>query len=320
MPRALAAAFATLVAVTAASCDFEQIVELDVPPYEPHLVVGGFPTPDSVLAVRVGQSVSVLDPSSEESRPIVLDAARVAIFDEAGVLLDSLRYERDDAYSFFGAHRSGSGFVPSPGQTYTLRISAPGLSDAEATTRIPVPVPFEVRYEGEIETPYEYERRVRLVVTLDDPVGEQAYALSVSSVLEVDGEPPRWLSHPFRSTDPVLKGGIEEIDTAVGIDFQSGDYFSVAYFRDRLFAGASREMELELSIFTYYAQEEDIDELTVELAVMDEDYVRYQQTLQTQRINNENPFAEPVRLHTNVRGGTGVFAGYATYQVTVPID
>ena len=320
MPRTLAAALATLVAAAVAGCDFEQIVELDVPPYEPHLVVGGFPTPDSVLAVRIGQSVSVLDPVDDAfglPSPLLSDA-RVAVYDEAGVLLDSLRYEGTDDY--FGAHRSASGFVPSPGQTYTLRVSAPGLPDAEATTRIPVPVPFEVRYEGEIETPYEYERRVRLVVTLDDPVGEQAYALSVSSVLEVDGEPPRWLSHPFRSTDPVLKGGIEEIDTAVGIDFQSGDYFSVAYFRDRLFAGASREMELELSIFTYYAQEEDIDELTVELAVMDEDYVRYQQTLETQRINNENPFAEPVRLHTNVRGGTGVFAGYATYQVTVPID
>ena len=316
MPRTLAAALATLVAVS--GCDFEQIVELDVPPYEPHLVVGGFPTPDSVLAVRVGQSVSVLDPVDDAfglPSPLLRDA-RVAVHDEAGVLLDSLRYEGTDDY--FGAHRSASGFVPSPGQTYTLRVSAPGLPDAEATTRIPVPVPFEVRYEGEIDTPYEYERRVRLAFTLDDPVGDQAYALSIVSTVTVEGETLLWRSFPFKSTDPVLKGGIEEIDTAVGIDFQSSDFFSVAYFRDRLFAGATREMELDVSV--YNAEHEGIDELTVELAVMDEDYVRYQQTLETQRINNENPFAEPVRLHTNVRGGTGVFAGYATYKVTVPID
>ena len=84
------AALAAALPLLFAACDFEQVIELDVPPYEPRLVLGGFPTPDSVFAVRVGRSASALAPSDFDPLALVVDDARLALFDADGTFLDSL--------------------------------------------------------------------------------------------------------------------------------------------------------------------------------------------------------------------------------------
>jgi hypothetical protein len=42
----------------------------------------------------------------------------------------------------------------------------------------------------------------------------------------------------------------------------------------------------------------------------DESYAKFHKSLEEIKRNNDNPFAEPSRLYTNVKGGFGVFAGY----------
>jgi Domain of unknown function (DUF4249) len=42
----------------------------------------------------------------------------------------------------------------------------------------------------------------------------------------------------------------------------------------------------------------------------DENYAKFHKSLEEIKRNNDNPFAEPSRLYTNVKGGFGVFAGY----------
>jgi hypothetical protein len=39
-------------------------------------------------------------------------------------------------------------------------------------------------------------------------------------------------------------------------------------------------------------------------------YVKFHKSLDEIKRNNDNPFAEPSRLYTNVKGGFGVFVGY----------
>ena len=42
----------------------------------------------------------------------------------------------------------------------------------------------------------------------------------------------------------------------------------------------------------------------------DENYAKFHKSLDEIKRNNDNPFAEPSRLYSNVKGGFGVFAGY----------
>ncbi|MDX1429146.1 MAG: DUF4249 family protein, partial [Rhodothermales bacterium] len=43
---------------------------------------------------------------------------------------------------------------------------------------------------------------------------------------------------------------------------------------------------------------------------LSEDFFRYWKTAGDQAFSNENPFAEPLRVHSNLSGGLGVFAAF----------
>ncbi|MEP0548141.1 MAG: DUF4249 domain-containing protein [Rhodothermales bacterium] len=321
MPRLL---LALTLGLTLAACDFEQVIELDVPPYEPRLVLGGFPTPDSVFTVRVGRSASALTPTDFDPLALVVDDARLALFDADGTFLDSL-YQSSPFYDDFptpGVYRSLSGLRPEPGRSYTLRVDAPGLPSVRATTRLPEPITFAVRVDGVAEDVPGRGRIARVVVTVPDPPGPQAYALGIQQTVRFQDGTSYVQPLPFSSVDQVLRESFDRLDVAVDIDVDIDQgqrtFYGRALLRDATFAGTTRQIPLDLVIFDTGSAER--DPVVVTLAVLDDDYVRYQQTLALQDINGDNPFAEPVRIHSNVEGGLGVFAGYAGSSVVVDIE
>lgn len=316
--------FVLLGALALSACDFEQVIELDLPSYEPRLVVGGFPTPDSVFTARIGRSAGALEPIAFDGSGLLIDDAQVRLFNGSGDFLDDLRYVEIGGFDGSGGYyRSSRRLQPVPGQTYTLRAEAPGLPAVEATARIPEPVPFTVAFDGYTDdTPFG-TRTARLVVTLPDPPGAQTYSLIVESESEdFDGIERRFLIS-FRSDDPVLRSSFEELDLAVDIEVELDPdrdrFFSQALFRDVLFEGETREIVLDAPLFSFDGSSEPGD-LIVTLASLSDDYVRYQQTLALQSLNEDNPFAEPVRIHTNVEGGLGAFAGYSARSTYVDFD
>ena len=316
--------FLAALALAFASCDFEQVVELDAPDYTPRLVVGAFPAADSVFVVSVGESVSAFEPGGYFFGDLAVTDAAVRLLGENGDVLDVLDYV--PVSSDFGeqrAYRARNGTRAQAGQAYTLEASAPGFPSARASTRLPDPVPFTVRYEGTTETDPDYgARRARLVVAFEDPPGDQTYALSVLGTYRDGNGVLRSFRNSFTSTDPVLRRGYGEVDAAVDFDIEADGarYFERAYFRDRLVSEQAYEVALEAFLWTYSPDPDDrLDAFTVRLSVLGEDYVTYQQTLELQRQNDGNPFAEPVRVHSNVDGGLGVFSGTASSQVQVSI-
>ncbi len=316
LASALAACALAGCVLALAACDFEQVVELDLPPYEPRLALGGFPTPDSVFAARVGRSASAFEPLAFDGTDLLVPEARLALFAEDGAFLDSLRYEAGGGRG--GYYRSVRELRPEPGRAYTLRAEAPGLPRAEATTRLPASVPFTVRFERFVEDARFGGRAARLVVAVPEPPEAQAYSLLIRRSAPPPDGLPRAFPVPFRSADPALRSGFAEIDVAVdlGAEFDDERVFERALFRDGLFGGGTREITLDALLFD---GEEEPATLTVSLDVLSEDYVRYQQTLALQDLNAGNPFAEPVRIHSNVAGGLGVFAGYAGSAFTVDL-
>jgi hypothetical protein len=311
-----------------AACDFEQVIDLDVPPYQPRLVVASFPQPDSVFTVRVGRSVSALEPIGPwGSGPGEVRDARVVLLAEDGAFLDSLRYVPPGGSTPWepsgeGSYRSVRGLRPEAGRTYHLEVRAPGYPTAAATTTIPHPVPVEVVSGGSVSVPPYGGWVPRVHVTVADPPGARVYVIEVNErVVGRDRHPLQ-----FSSADPLLRANLETLDDAVdlNIDGRQPDrrtYYGTAYVRNSAFAGGSRTFLLDLHGEALSAPQPSPPNrsVVVTLHTLSADYVRYQQTLALQRRDEGNPFAEPVRLHSNVRGGLGVFAGYASHTVTVPV-
>ena len=60
--------------------------------------------------------------------------------------------------------------------------------------------------------------------------------------------------------------------------------------------------------------------LLINVAVIDKSYYQYLKAISTSgRIDNDDPFSEPVLTYTNVQGGLGVFAGFNTTAVTIDL-
>ncbi len=165
-------------------------------------------------------------------------------------------------------------------------------------------------------------RVVRLVVTVPDPPGPQIYALGLRQTIRFQDGFSYVQPLTFSSADQALRQSFDRLDVAVDIDVDVDQgqrtFFGRALFRDALFAGTTREIPLDLLLFDTGEAEQ--DPVVVTLAVLDDDYVRYQQTLALQDVTGDNPFAEPVRIHSNVEGGLGVFAGYTSSSVVVDIE
>jgi hypothetical protein len=152
-----------------------------------------------------------------------------------------------------------------------------------------------------------------------DPPRAQTYALTVA-LLPGDDLYEQPLT--FRSSATSLRESFDRLDVAVDIDLDvdpEGRYFfGRALFRDGLFAGTSHEIELDA--FYYETGGNAPTTIPVTLSTLSEDYVRYQQTLALQDVTGDNPFAEPVRIHSNVEGGLGAFAGYTSSTVTLEVE
>ena len=51
-----------------------------------------------------------------------------------------------------------------------------------------------------------------------------------------------------------------------------------------------------------------------------EDYFLYRKTVTLQNSVVDNPFAEPVPVHSNMTGGFGIFAGYRAETFPLALD
>ena len=87
------------------------------------------------------------------------------------------------------------------------------------------------------------------------------------------------------------------------------------FFSDQLFQGnqVSLKFDTNTSIGDY-------TDVVIEIAHADENFYLYNETVEQQSYTGENPFAEPVFIHSNVDGGLGIFAAYHSISDTISIE
>ncbi|GAB5519317.1 MAG: hypothetical protein RhofKO_15680 [Rhodothermales bacterium] len=174
---------------------------------------------------------------------------------------------------------------PDAGVTYTLTAEAPGLPPVHATDAVP-------------DRPRVYGATMhRLIV--HDPQGAQFY-----EILRIDqyGAPSS-----FRIQNPELRGQLLGPYDDDLLEPTAGDsYTMIALFDDAAFDGSSYEIRFGDDAGGVHA---------THVRSVTSAYQQYMRVARTQDYVVGNPFIEPFSVPSNVQGGNGLFAGYATSVV-----
>ncbi len=279
-----------LLLVFALGCD--QIIELDLPEQVPVLVVNSLFTPDSTWAVSVtkSQSIQVNDPPTTVTNAVVLIM-------ENGAVIDSLVLSPQAVYV------SPTGGKPVAGHVYTVKASAPGYADAIGTDLAPIPVvPYGFIWRDSVVSDEYGQWRGEFSINIDDPAGtKNFYQLSIYRVDSF-----------LDPLDTIIS--IYQLYPTVQDPVMTFSYFTGAVlFDDETFDGTRRKLSVQLS-----SQDYDGAFLFFGLSTMSEATYRYKKTYTSYMEVGFNPFAEPVRVYSNMTPGMGVFAGSSTVFDLVP--
>ena len=262
----------------------ETVVELDLPPHAPKLVLNAVINPDSLFTVDLSASQSAF--SNEPYAPV--DNATVGVFSGGNHLFD-LRHKANGIYQ--------APIKPQARQQYEVRARAPGYPSVSATGYVPVAPTIHSVQTASPATISGWGPGVQVTFTLEDAAEQvdfyyiQVYTPDTS---HFDNNKPynRALSFTFMAP-------IEEEFTMEARNF----------FSDKLFNGQSLNLKLYLEYNpnkTFY----------VRVAHISEEYYQYVRMLEKQY--NPDLFLTPqIPVSNNIRNGMGLFAGYNAITLTI---
>ena len=196
----------------------------------------------------------------------------------------------------------GEGSAPQAGETYELRVDAPGLDPVRARSRVPEPISgLNGSFLDSTGTVTDW-RGERATATyrlhFKDPAHQKDYYR-----LTMLQRPSLYFALQFTSPHPAFpRESLREIIRSDGVDRRR--HAGVA-FSDHTFAGSRFEARLRFLRAPVY-------DYRVRLDVLSSELFRYRKSKATQREEGENPFAEPPVLYSNIEGGAGIFAGFIT--------
>ena len=284
----------------------EQVIEPDLPEHTPRLVLQAFFTADSTWVAFVGRSVGILESMPEREMAVADATVELLAGDRVIDRLEFFQQERVYVWE--------KGTLQA-GESYALRVAAPGFATVEATDAVPRPVPTaivsylthtSVRSESMIKGDMSIELEIQ------DPPGETNYyqirmfAFSRSEFRTLDDEVVDLVSiryeGSFSTQDPSIIA-----DNTADEPFDGSFTGAAPFFKDTLFDGQTHAIELSSD---YNAPER--TRFYVHVLHLSETYYEYLKSARLHESTQDNPFAEPMSVYSNVENGYGIFAGYSS--------
>ncbi len=275
----------------------EQDIVLPIPDPEPTLAVGAVATlGDSVFRVYVDRVRSSLEPVSYRG----ISGARLSLSrsgQELGVTTTD-----DQGWGSFSQIRDLSA-----GDQVTLQVMADGYPSAVSHITIPA-API---LQNAVYTPEGGQSEFGDVLDLiafditDDPATEDYYVIEVLFEVTYPGETEPFQSYEYiESTDPLLQEGLGSYELLLS---------------DQAFSG--RTHTVRVSFWSYGQHELGEDKaFIVRVRKCDRDYYLFSRSVALNANASENPFAEPVVVHSNISGGAGIFTIQSRTEVRIPLD
>jgi hypothetical protein len=301
--------FACLIIFSAASC--EQDVILNIPPQPVKLVVNGIARTTTAFRVTVSKTAGVLDTISV-SRNRVTNAF-VQLY-ENHILKDTLVYDTNS-----GAYIVKRNTRVTQGNTYLLKVSAPGFTDVEAVTTTPFSTPIQsITRRMNVKKDAAGNSLDEVKITFNDDASLANYYLfRVRRPQYRGGNNVSYTGiECMRSTDRDIEG--RNNDELVDAESCINDEF---FLRDVNFNG-------RVKIIVLFIEHNELEPLIVpgtnrtvrpivELHSITADQYKYRRSIILYRDAEDNPFAEPVLVYGNVKNGYGIFTTYDMVRDTI---
>jgi hypothetical protein len=286
-----------LVAITFfTSCEKE--IQIDLPAYEPKLVVEGYIEQGGYPFVMLSKSIPYFEPVDTNTvNNIMVSGNEATVIVSDGTQSDTLQFI---SYGNFKAF-VGTKFTGEVGKTYHLTILYNGKT-YNASTTITTPVPIDsIKFYPDPESGTDTLGFLWIYAKDPDTLGN--YYRVFTKTLGKD----MVFVHPRMSVD--------EDKYFNGVNLEFSVYHGLNMMKENEYDDEGKD---SLGIKWYYFVMGET--VVVKLCTMDRAHFLFWRTAEQQQSSDGNPFASPVTPYTNIEGGAlGVWGGYGVYLDTVTI-
>jgi Neuraminidase (sialidase) len=289
----------------------EKDIEIDVPPQTTKFVVNGLIRVNTAFSVSVSKTVGILDTASPATYKVT--NALVQLY-ENNILKDTLVYQ---AYS--NTYLVKRYTRPQAGNTYRLTAAAPDFTAVVAETVTPAPTSFSItkRVNVKKDGNGNYLDEVKITFT-DDASTANYYLIKLRRPLKSGGSAVvkyggiYCMHSSDKDIDRRSNGDPTDFENCIDQEF---------FMSDKNFNGQVKEIllfiqhnQLEPMLYPsnngYYKP-------VVELHTITYDHYKYRKSYDAYRDAEDNPFAEPVLVFSNVKNGYGVFSTFDLARDTI---
>ena len=289
------------------SCDMQTVIDLDIPPHEPVLVLNGMLDTDTNVQVVLSHSVGAFS----NNNPSFINDANVILYKDNDSLCTLVPDMTEQVYVYLIDNSSNidslpmyyykNEYIPEKDANYRIEVSHNNYNSISAETYIPNDI---ILYNIDIDTT-SYEDRIGLTFSFDDSdVGPNSYRLELFSSCTKEWEEYGYIETfdftgdaEFMSNDPSFPGGIP----FEGYTFQGDN----VVFTDALFNGQQKTITLDVQSDFKYAE---CDTVMIKFATFSDDTYSYYKSLGDHSEKGELGLfgGEIIPVYSNVENGLGV--------------
>jgi hypothetical protein len=310
------------------SCeDMDTVIDLEIPPHKPVLVLNGLLDPESSVKVVVSHSVGAFS----EGVPSYIQDANVILYkdgEKIGSLLPDFteltyvyytnrRNENDSLPMYYYTDLENEGnligdYIPEKGALYRIEVNHPDYNPISAETYIPVDIDIEysvdtVSSENNIELEFSFD---------DNPIEQNYYRLQIfTSCIKKWVDDYGYLNEygfgnytEFRSNDPSFPGGIP-FD---GYTFEGDD----VVFDDALFNGQQKTILLDIQTDN---KSSECDTIFMVFSTFSDDTYSYYNSLDDHSDKGEQGIfgGEVIPVYSNVQDGLGALISVNPQRIII---
>ncbi|MGV3560344.1 DUF4249 family protein [Larkinella arboricola] len=248
---------------------------------------------DTVLTAKIAMSEPQIVSSFTES--LVVKDAVVLLSDSSR----SIQLVYDDKLMYYRAVPQGR-FTIRPGGTYRLTVSMSGNRSVTAEATVPQAVPID---------------RVSVDSTVTRNSANAALTTYTTTLYWTSPGTGRNGSNYYRGWAEIDQQIVER-ETGLPVSRRTSEP-SFFVERETGQAGALRLMTGQHTLLTGPTTGTQTQRIRAGLLTTDENYYRYHTSLREQFVNQQQNFANPTVLYSNIAGGYGLFAAYNGSYITV---
>ncbi|MBK6950863.1 MAG: DUF4249 domain-containing protein [Crocinitomicaceae bacterium] len=274
------------------SCEKE--VHLDNEIKTPRITVNGILDPEHSIELEISESAFILQ--SGFKMP-ALENAKALLYDSDYNLLGEFEHETLGVYYLPGVQVVSE-------STYFIKVSCPGFNDVTSKTivpRAPINVDYQMQFKDDI---------VSYQISFQDDAAEvNYYWVSIVQMKKTE-----YGFNGFSDINRHICSNNVAVENQSEIIGEASICDKFLFFSDQTFNGNAFQINFDQS---NSKEANDTVISILNFKSVSEDYYKYLITREAYASHQQDPFAQPGQVHTNIENGFGILAGSNTFSDTI---